>query len=189
MYFDELDEFLDNIRTLKIARSEEKRQVVEEDIIDEMLDLYLLGFYEGAKDAGEELGVNVDPSVEEAQEVINRPIAGKTFRERVRDYVSGNMGDTTGTPEEAIARVAETDAVRIYNESKLNTAKRHGATAKTWNTMEDNRVRDSHYPLDKVTVPIDAYFYTYDGDKATAPSQFTLPQNNVNCRCWLTFSK
>lgn len=189
MYFDELDKFLDTVRTLKIARSEEKVQVEEEDIIDEMLDLYLLGFYEGAKDAGKELGVEVDPSVEEAREVIDRPIAGKTFRERVRDYLHGNMVDTTGTPEEAIARVAETDAVRIYNESKLNTAKKNGANNKTWHTMEDNRVRDTHIFLSEVTVPIDGLFYTYDGDKAPAPAQFESASNNVNCRCWLTFSK
>ena len=180
MFFDELDQFLDTFRTLKIDHSEEKRQVEEEDIIDEMLDLYLLGFYEGSKDAGYELGVTVEPSVEEAKKVINEPIAGKTYKDRVREYLSG-----TGNPAEEIARVAETDSVRIYNEAKLLTAKKYGATQKTWATMEDNRVRDTHYFLQDVTVPIDGRFYTYDGDSAPAPAQFSKASNNVNCRCWI----
>ena len=189
MFFDELDAFLDSVRTQKIAHSEEKRPEVDEDIIDELLDLYLLAFYEGSKDAAKELMIDIEPSVKDAQEVINKPIDGKTYKDRVRDYVSGNMGGTTGSPADAIARVAETDSVRIYNESKLLTAKKGGATTKTWWTMEDNRVRDTHYPLDGVSVPIDGLFYTYDGDKAPAPAQFEKASNNVNCRCWLTFSK
>ena len=189
MFFDTLDGFLDTFRTRNLARSEAKPQEEEEDIIDELLDLYLLAFYEGSKDAGEELSTEVEPSVEDAEKVINQPIEGKTFRDRVRDYLSGDMGETTGTPAEAIARVAETDSVRIYNEAKLETAKKSGANFKTWLTMEDNRVRDTHYFLQDVTVPIDGQFYTYDGDSAPAPAQFTKASNNVNCRCWLTFSK
>ena len=186
MFFDTLDQFLDAFRTEKIDRSEEKTPLGEEDIIDELLDLFLLAFYEGSKDAGKELMMDIEPSVEEAEKVINKPIDGKTFRDRVHDYVNGNMGDTTGTPAEAIARVAETDSVRIYNESKLNTGKKYGATQKTWHTMEDWRVRDTHSVLEGVTVPIDGYFYTYTGAKAQAPSQFGDAAEDVNCRCWLT---
>ena len=34
----------------------------------------------------------------------------------------------------------------------------------------------------------DDYFYTYDGDHASAPGLFELAENNVNCRCELLFS-
>ncbi len=186
MFFDELDEFLVAFRTRNLADSEAKSVREEEDIIDELLDLYLLAFYEGSNDAGKELMVDVEPSVRDAENTINRPIEGKTFRDRVRDYLSGNMGETTGTPAEAIARVAETDSVRIYNEAKLDTAKANGAKEKTWRTMEDNRVRDTHVLLDGVTVPIDGYFYTYTGAKAQAPSQFGDAAEDVGCRCWIT---
>lgn len=189
MFFDELDQFLVGFRTRNFARSEEKNPQEEEDIIDELLDLYLLAWWEGSQDAARELLIDVEPSIEEAEEAINRPIADKTFRERVRDYLNGEMGETTGTPSEAIARVAETDAVRLYNESGIKTAKKGGATKKTWHTMGDNRVRDTHSPLQGQTVPIDADFYTWDDDQAPAPGQFLKTSNNVNCRCWLTFSK
>ena len=186
MFFDELDQFLDAFRTRKIAHSEEKTHQEEEDIIDELLDLYLLAFWEGSKDAGKELMMEVEPSVSKAEEVINKPIDGKTFRDRVHEYLNGDMGDTTGTPVEAIARVAETDSVRIYNEAKLITGKENGATIKTWHTMEDWKVRDTHTVLNGVTVPIDGYFYTYTGAKTLAPSQFGIASEDVNCRCWLT---
>lgn len=186
MFFDELDQFLGGFRKRNLADSEEKRPREDEDIIDELLDLYLLAFYEGSKDAGKELMMDVEPSVEDAEKVINRPIAGKTFRDRVTEYLNGEMGETTGTPAEAIARVAETDSVRIYNESKLETAVNLGAKEKTWHTMEDEKVRDTHELLDGVSAPIDGLFYTYDGDRAAAPGQFADPSNNVNCRCWLT---
>ena len=186
MFFDELDAFLDGFRTRYIDRSEANPPKVDEDIIDELLDLYLLAFYEGSKDAAKELMIDIEPSVKEAERVINEPVDGKTYKERVRDYLSGNMGETTGTPAEAIARVAETDSVRIYNESKLNAAMENGATEKTWHTMGDERVRDTHVLLDGVTVPIDGYFYTYTGAKAQAPTKFGDAAEDVGCRCWLT---
>lgn len=185
MFFDVLDQFLDGFRTRKFDRSEEKPIEEDEDIIDELLDLYLLAFYEGSQDAARELMIDIEPSVEDAERIINEPIAGKTYKDRVRDYLSGDMGETTGTPAEAIARVAETDSVRIYNEAKLETGLKNGATSKTWFTMEDSRVRDTHQFLQNMTVPIDAKFYTYDGDSAQAPCQFSKPENCVNCRCWI----
>lgn len=189
MFFDELDRFIDSVRTRNIGHSEAKTPQEEEDIIDELLDLFLLAYWEGSREAAEELMFDTEPSVERAKEAIERPIAGKTFRERVHDYLNGNMGDTTGTPAEAIARVAETDSVRIYNEAGLATAKKAGAKNKTWHTMEDNKVRDTHSPLNGQSVPLDAYFYTWDDDKALAPGQFEKVSNNANCRCLLTFSK
>ena len=189
MFFDELDAFLTDFKTRNFPQDEKKPITEEEDIIDELLDLYLLAYFEGSQDAGRELLIDVEPSVEDAQKAINRPIEGKTFEERVREYLNGDMGKTTGTPGEAIARVADTDSVRIYNEAKLATAREIGATEKTWNTMMDDKVRDTHAPLDGVSAPIDGYFYTWDADKAMAPGQFDKAENNVSCRCWLTFSK
>ena len=181
MFFDELDTFLDGFRTGILAHSEEKPPE-EDDIIDELLDLYLLAYFEGSQDAAKELMIDTEPSVKDAEETINKPIAGKTYQDRVREYLSGN-GDVN--PADGIIRLADTDSVRIYNEAKLETAKKNGATKKTWKTMEDFRVRDTHSFLQDMSVPIDAKFYTYDGDSAQAPAQFSKASNNVNCRCWI----
>lgn len=188
MFFDELDQFLVGFRTRNLARSEEISPEEEEDIIDELLDLFLLAWYEGSQDAARELLIEVEPSIEDAREAIDRPVEGKTFRDRVREYLNGEMGQTTGTPAEAIARVAETDSVRLYNEAGLSTAIKGGATKKTWHTMRDNRVRDAHLYLQGQTIPIDAYFYT-DNDKALSPGQFNKAELNCGCRCWLSYSK
>ena len=92
-----------------------------------------------------------------------------------------------GTPAD-IARVIGTDAHRIYNDAMYDQAVRNGATKKTWCTMADLRVRDSHSYLDGVTIPIDAEFYTYKGNKTQYPGQFGVAEEDVNCRCWLTYS-
>lgn len=185
MFFDELDSFLVRFKTRGIPERPSKAEE-EEDIIDELLDLYLLAYFEGSQDAARELLIDVTPSVDKAEATINRPIEGKTFEDRVREYING-QGDISTV--DGIARVAETDSVRIYNEAKLTVAKDNGAKEKTWHTMGDNKVRDTHEPLDGVKVPIDADFYTWDFDQAPAPGQFGKASNNVNCRCWLTFNK
>lgn len=60
---------------------------------------------------------------------------------------------------------------------------------KTWNTMGDDRVRDTHAVLDGTSKALNEAFFTIDGDSAMSPGRFILPENNVGCRCWLTYKK
>ena len=113
--------------------------------------------------------------------VINRKVAGKDFTERVTEYAE--KGDL-----EAIMRVAEADAHRVLNTASLNTAKKAGARFKTWVTMMDDKVRDTHDYLQAMTVGINDRFVTYDGDSASFPGDFEYAENNVNCRCTLVFA-
>ncbi len=154
----------------------------EEDIIDELLDLFLLAYAMGNSVTNENLSSNYAPSVDDVMKVIDAEVAGKTWRERVEDYFSSG-----GTGAD-IARIADTEMHRIANTAALDTAKRAGATSKTWVTMMDDRVRDTHDYLEGETVGIDDDFYTYDGDHASAPGLFELAENNVNCRCELLFN-
>ena len=113
---------------------------------------------------------------------IFRKFDGKDFTDRVREYAElGNANE--------ILRVVETDGNRVYNTGGIEGARKEGATSKTWNTMLDDRVRDTHDPLQGVTVGIDDKFVTWDGDEARYPGDFEDVANNVRCRCWLTFSK
>jgi hypothetical protein len=114
--------------------------------------------------------------------VVDERISGKTWRERVEEYFAN------GGSVDDLIRIAETETHRDANESALNTARRAGAKTKTWVTMADEKVRDTHQYLELMTVDIDEDFYTYDGDHASAPGMFELAQNNVNCRCELLFS-
>lgn len=149
------------------------------DVVDTVLDLLIMSYLFGAEDAEETLGVEIAQKPETMQAVIYRKIAGKDFAERIREYAES--ADT-----EAIFRVAETDTTRIYNEALLETADQSGkAYRKRWQTMEDDRVRDTHDYLQGVTVGKDERFYTYDADSARYPGDFALPENNVNCRCYV----
>lgn len=154
----------------------------EEDIIDELLDLFLLAYAMGNSVTNDNLSSDYEPSVDDVMKVVDAKVAGKTWRERVRDYFSSG-----GTGAD-IARVADTEMHRIANVAALETARRAGATEKTWVTMLDDRVRDTHDYLEGITVGIDDDFITYDGDHASAPGLFELAENNVNCRCELLFS-
>lgn len=151
-----------------------------EDILDEMLDLFLLAYSNGATATNTELGTAVMPSVDAVDAAVYAPVAGATWRERVRGYY-----ESGGTLYD-IRRIAETDATRIYNQGAVDAVVANGATAdvmKRWRTMGDDRVRDTHSYLEGMEIPFDSDFYTYDGDHAPFPGMFELPENSINCRC------
>ena len=154
----------------------------EDDVIDEMLDLFLLAYAIGNEVTNANLSSNWMPPVDEVMKVVDAKVAGKTWRERAEEYFANG-----GTGED-IARIAETEMHRIANTAAFDTAKKAGAKYKTWQTMLDDRVRESHDYLEGTTVGIDEDFYTYDGDHAAAPGLFGSAENNVNCRCELLFS-
>ncbi len=180
--FDELSRFEEGLSQRIGGARLEDRRAEEEDIIDELLDLFLLAYAMGNSVTNENLSSSYDPSVDDVMKVVDAKVAGKTWRERVRDYfVNGGTG-------EDIARIAETEMHRIANTAALDTAKAAGAKSKTWVTMLDDRVRETHDYLEGMTVGIDEDFYTYDGDHGSAPGLFGTAENNVNCRCELLFN-
>ena len=129
--------------------------------------------------------INIE--VDAMNDAIYRRIADKTWEQRVSEYID----DDNGTVDE-IVRVVDTDLNRVYNDSILNVGERARRSdkpvMKTWQTMEDERVRSTHDYLQSMTVPVDRRFYTYDGDSARYPGDFTLAENNVNCRCRISLS-
>ena len=179
---DELNRLDEDIRQRFGDASLQDNLKEEEDIIDELLDLFLLAYAMGNSVTNENLSSNYAPSVDDVMKVVDAEVAGKTWRERVADYFANG-----GTGAD-LARIADTETHRIANTAALDTAKYAGARNKTWVTMMDDRVRDTHDYLEGETVGIDDDFYTYDGDHASAPGLFELAENNVNCRCELLFS-
>ena len=152
------------------------------DVIDMMLDLFLLAYAQGNSVTNANLASDWTPTVDDAMRVVDERVAGKTWRERVEDYFAN------GGSVDDLVRIAETETHRDANTAALDTAKKSGAKNKTWVTMMDDRVRETHDYLEGMTVSIDDDFYTYDGDHASAPGLFELAENNVNCRCELMFS-
>ena len=180
MPFDEMNKLEERIRERFASGKLERKD--EEGIIDEMFDLFLLAYATGNTVTNENLSSNYEPTLDDVIQVVDERVAGETWRERVENYfANGGTGDD-------IIRIIETETHRISNTSALNTARRVGATTKTWVTMLDDRVRETHNYLEGQTVGINDDFYTYDGDHAAYPGGFALAQNNVNCRCELLFS-
>lgn len=179
--FDELNAFEN---TVKERYGKEKLVFSDdfEDIIDLMLDLFLLAYAQGNEITNANLASEWQPTLADVMETVDKKVAGKTWRERTEEYfANGGTGDD-------LVRIADTEMHRIANTAALDTAKAAGAKNKTWVTMADERVRDSHQYLEGMTVGIDEDFYTYDGDHAPAPGLFELPENSINCRCELLFS-
>lgn len=163
--------------------------------IDEILEMLIIAYMFGNESGNymlsgetaqtqddEELPIPI--RVDSMNGSIFRKIADKTWEERVSEY----LDDEAGTVDEII-RVVDTDLNRVYNDSILDVGERaDGTVMKTWETMMDDRVRDTHLPLQSVKIPVDARFYAWDGDSARYPGDFTLPENNINCRCRISLS-
>lgn len=184
----------------------EERNKLLDDRIDEILDMLLMQYIYGNEDANEMLGISVDWSrtdttettytlgtepyridTDRMERVVDAVVADKTWKDRVREW----YGSENGTADD-IVRIIETESHRVYNDSILDVGEQAeedtGGVTKTWFTMLDDRVRETHEYLEGETVPYNEKFYTFDGDSAMAPGGFADPQNNINCRCsiWLT---
>lgn len=159
-----------------------------EDRNEELTDFILYLLIEAIKDAVEDtedmleyiLASNL--SLETMDSIIYEPIDGKTFEERV------------GGSDKELKRLIETESHRVYTSAQMETArqiqKESGMNInKTWVTMKDNRVRETHEPLEGITIPLEDKFVSYDGDEAYQPGGFSRPDNNINCRCYLQFEE
>lgn len=153
-----------------------------DDLIDDYLDLLIMCFVFGNDDANTELESDESMDDEYLVKVIEKKVADETWKERIEKYAP--VGDI-----EEIVRVIETDGHRIYSDSKQHTATKSGATKKKWLTMRDESVRETHSYLEGMTIDINDRFYTFDGDSALQPGDFTLAENNVNCRCVLSYTR
>lgn len=181
--FDELNRFTESLRErfYGVANISERKEE-EEDIIDEMLDLFLLAYARGNIVTNDSLSSDWKPSSDEVMGVVDAEVANRTWRERVEDYFSN------GGSVDDLVRIAETETHRVANTAALSTAKEAGAKFKTWVTMMDDRVRETHDYLEGTTVEINEEFFTYDGAHAPAPGMFGVPEEDINCRCELIFS-
>jgi len=170
MKFDEL-----NIVTAAAIADSNNSTEVSDTIENMLVNAYVVA----AETIDDEIDEMHEIDVTRMYEVINKVIDGKTFSERVSEYYE--QGDS-----EAIKRVAETELHRTFNQSIIDTAKKSDKNlTKTWVTMGDDRVREDHFYLEGVTIPLNDEFVTIGGYTAQAPSLFGVPQLDCGCRCTL----
>lgn len=183
MPFDEINRMKGQLSSHFDENGHIRSQADCDDIIDEMLDLFLLAYANGQTAANEDLSTDLSSPLSEVMDTIDREIAGKTWRERVQDYY-----ESGGTQAE-IERIIDTEAHRDANEGAYNTASKAGATKKIWHCMMLPTSRDTHIYLDGVSAPIDGEFYSFNGGSTMFPGQWGIAEEDVNCLCWLTYTK
>lgn len=188
MPFDELNTFKQMVTQYKtepmaLSDKEKLRDDIEEYIEYLLIEAYTYGNVQAMQDLGlldKDPAEVINPDV--MMEVINKPIADKTYKDRIREY----LDDDTSTVED-FQRVAETDATRVYNAGVEAGGRSSGVRGvrKQWVTMGDDKVREAHFDLDGIDVPLDGEFVSWNNDRAPAPGLFSNPELNCNCRCWL----
>ena len=184
MYIAEFDEIHALAEHLLLNYSEDE---IVEYVVDYLTDAYIRGRKKTCADLDWDwtdyylLGWD-----EWQEEVIFKKFEGKDVRDRVREYVRSM--DT-----ESLARVITTEEHRDFETGGYQQAEdiqqeSHRIVRKVWNTMEDDRVRETHDYIGGMKVPVTSRFYTFDGDSAMFPGGFSKPENCINCRCWLTYT-
>lgn len=186
--FDELnnleasvEELVTNVDSIK---DEPNRAMMGAEIEDDIEELLIMAYVMGCDYANRVLDTEVERDVSKMSSVINEPIEGKTWKDRVREHIAeGDFG--------MIETVIRTESDRVYNEAVEETAEETELPNiyKTWVTMDDEKVRDTHWHLRGMTIPLDNYFYTFNYDRAKAPHGFGVPQEDCNCRCRLRLSR
>lgn len=197
------------------AAGPEERKRRKKDRIDEILEMLIMAYMYGNESAntmlfGPDIVDTIDPDepnrpvridVDDMNKSVFKDIAGKDWEQRVSEYYDSD----SGTIDDVI-RVVDTDMNRIYNDSVLDVGEKANAgriewtnedlpapdtkdrVMKTWQTVLDDRVRDQHSYLEGMTIPVGRRFYTYTGDSARYPGDFSDPNNNCNCRCAISLS-
>ena len=172
---------LDEINNLKAYLVQTEGRVTLSEVLDDVLDVLIVGWANGLEYAASVLGES-KLTYSDLQSALDKKIDDKTYRDRVREHFEN-------ADLEGVVLVADTESHRLYNEAVYESAKRSGkAVFKTWETMEDDRVRESHVMLEGVKVPLDERFYSVSGDSALYPGGFETAEENCNCRCYLTLS-
>ena len=122
------------------------------------------------------------------QEVTQGLVKGETYGTMSKRLKSSLEGDAVKA-----MRIVRTEGHRVQESSKLDAvthANKQGVImTKTWNTLEDTRVRRkkaNHAQLNNVTIPADDNFSDGLGE-GPAPGQLGAAGSDINCRCFLTY--
>ena len=137
-----------------------------------------MAYVYGTKDVARSLNEEIKPDTDKMYNSVYKNIAGETWVKRIRD------AQTEGEVE----RIFVTEAHRCFSDGQWDSADGR-ANYKTWITMGDDKVRDTHWYLEGLTVGKNDYFYTLDGDRALRPYGFEYAENNIQCRCTLEYTK
>jgi SPP1 gp7 family putative phage head morphogenesis protein len=212
--FDRLNKFMKQINYLLQTHYKELAKLIEKILGETYTEGYYLTAWAVETETMTRLGyVAVRPETLTA--MLNNPVAGLTLKQRLernraaiiytiqQEITQGLMkNETYSTMAKRLKTALEGDAVkamrivrteghRVQESAKHDAAeyahKQGVIMMKTWNSLEDERVRSSHRHLNNKTIPVDQHFKGKTG-KGPAPGQLGSPSEDINCRCFLTYS-
>ena len=173
-YFDEMDVDDEDERTEMAIRLERVVMDMFDDVYKKTKEATIAAFiYEYTK-VVEVSGYTIDPN---RIEKVCTDIVNTTIENIETDY--------TTSVDRAIL-IAETETNNAANYSAYLKAKADGKTIKTWETMHDNKVRQTHVDIDGTEIGIDDMFQVGDAEMrfpCDGEYGYDHPEELVNCRC------
>lgn len=176
--FDELN----SLTRLTYEENKYNKEKLEDDLFDLLILAYESGFLEVRNSVDY---TDNELNLDKLNTALNASYDGKTIRDLLNEHI--DKDDING-----VLKVMNTESNRLYNAGAYDNAQEineYVPLKKKWNTMLDDKVRDTHVYLENVDVPMDEKFYTFDGDSAYYPCGFEKAENNVSCRCYVTYSR
>lgn len=160
-------------------------ETTEEDAVKKVRDIMTDAYLEGFAAVGYMLYDDLDRPADIAlmYAALDEVIGEQTTDERVAEHIrSGNISDLKNT--------IETEFHRMYvlgGDDRAQAINRERTLEKSWLTVKDSNVRETHRYLEGISLPLDGEFYTFDGDHARAPGLFSKVENNAHCRCIISY--
>lgn len=123
--------------------------------------------------------------------VVNQVLAD--YAERISSDIHGatmrHLDDPYFMSEDRATFIGEDESNSLWNWEELEEAQLYGRTDKTWNTVGDSHVRDTHVDVDGITLPLEEPFVVGGVEMMTPRDpEVDAPEETAGCRCWLTFS-
>lgn len=212
MTFDELnqlvgykrsEDFAKYFRPMKISQEQKDRRIrLAERFEDEFIEVLAYMFYtQPDMTAVNELRDRYINCLEDvgiasgiATSVIDREISLRLQAERfaagVVETTQRHADDPYFYSADRARLMSEDQANFVYDDVEFADAIESGMRFKTWNTVGDNRVRDTHVEVEGVTIPIEEPF-ELAGGLMMRPHDVSLGVDEsevVGCRCSLSYS-
>lgn len=124
----------------------------------------------------------IDTYLQDYADFVTLEIVNATFN---------NMDDDYFLSQDRALDIAKTEGNTIVNYEDYRKAKEEGYTKKTWITQRDRKVRRLHQMQEGKTVGIDEYFVV-GTDLMRFPHDLSMnpkPENVINCRCHIKYTK
>lgn len=125
--------------------------------------------------------VVLDKELETYVDKICKDIIEVTYKHKDDNYY---------TSDDRARYIAENESNTVMNYEQLQEALASGKTKKTWFSVKDNNVRDTHVLVDGETKPISEPFIV-GGSKLMYPKDTSLGASLteiINCRCSVQYS-